>query len=100
MRPFPGPGPARRVSTEGGRLPFWRRDGKELYYLGEGQLMAVSVNGSAKGALGIGMPQSLFKTRGIVVPESDGRRFLILAPLGEAGTPPVSVIVNWVDERQ
>jgi Tol biopolymer transport system component len=100
VRPFPGRGPALRVSTEGGRLPFWRRDGKELYYLGGGQLMAVGVSGAAKGALEIGMPQSLFKTRGIVVPESDGRRFLVLTPLGEVGTPPVSVIVNWVDERK
>lgn len=94
VRPFPGPGPALRVSTEGGRLPFWRRDGKELYYLREGQLMAVPVNGAARGALEIGMPQSLFKAGGIVVPETDGRRFLVLAPLGEVGTPPVTVIVN------
>lgn len=100
VRPFPGPGPAVRVSTEGGRLPFWRRDGKELYYLRQDQLMAVPVNETAKDAVEVGMPQSLFKTRGIVVPESDGRRFLVLAPLGEAGTPPVTVIVNWADERK
>jgi len=100
VRPFPGPGPAQRVSTEGGRLPFWRADGKELYYLREDQLMAVPVNGAAKGALTIGMPQSLFKARGIVVPESDGRRFLVLAPLGEVATPPVTVIVNWEDRQK
>jgi serine/threonine-protein kinase len=100
VRPFPGPGPALRVSTEGGRLLFWRRDGKELYYLREDQLMAVPVNGAAKGTLEIGMPQSLFKTRGIVVQETDGRRVLVLAPLGEVATPPVTVIVNWADEQK
>ena len=100
MRPFPGPGPALRVSTEGGRLPFWRRDGKELYYLREDQLMAVPVNGATRDALEIGMPQSLFKVRGIVVPETDGRRFLVLAPLGEVATPPVTVIVNWEDRQK
>jgi len=100
VRPFPGPGRAQRVSTEGGRLPFWRRDGKELYYLREDQLMAVPVNGAAKGTLAIGMPQSLFKARGIVVPETDGRRFLVLTPLGEVTTPPVTVIINWADEQK
>ncbi|HMD96540.1 MAG TPA: protein kinase [Terriglobia bacterium] len=100
VRPFPGPGPAQRVSTEGGRLPFWRRDGKELYYLREDQLMAVSVNGAAKATLEVGMPQSLFKARGIVVPETDGQRFLALTPLGEVTTPPVTVIVNWAGQEK
>jgi len=100
VRPFPGPGPARRVSTEGGRLPFWRRDGKELYYLQVDQLMAVPVKGAAKAAFEIGMPQSLFKARGIVVPQTDGQRFLVLAPLGEVTTPPVTVIVNWAGQEK
>jgi len=98
VRPFPGPGPALRVSTEGGRLPFWRRDGKELYYLREDQLTTVPVHGAAKGTLEIGMPQLLFKARGIVVPETDGQRFLVLTPLGEVTTPPITVIVNWAGQ--
>jgi Tol biopolymer transport system component len=32
LRPFPGPGAARRVSVLGGTSPGWRRDGRELYY--------------------------------------------------------------------
>ncbi|MFI5381840.1 MAG: protein kinase, partial [Tepidisphaerales bacterium] len=49
VRPFPGPGPAVRVSTGGGQAPFFRRDGKELYYTAQSQLMAVAVGASGKG---------------------------------------------------
>jgi serine/threonine-protein kinase len=31
VRPFPGPGPAQRVSAEGGLAPLWR--GREVYYV-------------------------------------------------------------------
>lgn len=76
VRPFPGPGPAVRVSTEGGQTPFWRHDGKELYYTTEGQLMSVSVGRSGNGALDFGLPKLLFKVKGPVVPQTDGQRFL------------------------
>jgi len=99
-RPFPGPGPPFRMSTGGGDVPFWRRDGKELYYTTEGRLMAVSISGSASGALDIGMPQMLFKVRGTAVPTSDGQRFLVLTPVGEVATPPVTVIVNWASQEK
>jgi hypothetical protein len=100
VRPFPGPGPEVRVSTGGGELPFWRRDGKELYYTNQGQLMAVSFSASTNGALNLGMPQSLFKVHGIAVPTSDGQRFLFLAPLGDVSTPPITVIVNWSGQEK
>jgi serine/threonine protein kinase len=95
VRPFPGPGPAQRVSTGGGKTPFWRHDGKELYYSSDDDLMAVSVGASAKGALEFGLPKSLFKVKGVVVPETDGQRFLYLAPIGDITRPPITVIVNW-----
>jgi hypothetical protein len=94
VKPFPGPGTALRASTGGGRLPYWRRDGTELYYLKEEQLMAVSIH-AANGTLQIGMPQALFKEHGIIVPQTDGQRFLSLTPQGEVSAPPVTVIVNW-----
>ncbi len=101
VRPFPGPGPAMRVSTGGGQAPFWRRDGKELYYrTTDDQLMAVSVGASGKGTLEFGLPQSLFKIKGYIVPESDGQRFLWLLPVGNASQPPVTVIVNWAGQQK
>ncbi len=100
VRPFPGPGAAVRVSTGGGQAPFWRHDGRELYYTSGGQLMAVAVSVSAKGALDVGLPRSLFKVQGAVVPQSDGQRFLALAPIGNDSTPPVTVIVNWAEREK
>jgi serine/threonine protein kinase/Tol biopolymer transport system component len=101
VRPFPGPGPAVRVSTGGGAVPFWRHDGKELFYrTSDDQLMAVSVGASGKGALELGLPQSLFKIKGVVVPESDGRRFLWLLPNGNVSQPPITVIVNWAGQQK
>ena len=101
VRPFPGPGAASRVSIGGGDGPFWRRDGKELYYSSsEGQLMAVPISVSSKGALDVGLPRALFKTPGFVAPDSDGQRFLFLAPLGDTSTPPITVIINWADQEK
>ena len=100
VRPFPGPGSAVRVSTAGGQSPFWRHDGKELYYTTDDQLMAVAVGASAKGALDFGLPKLLFKAKGTVVPESDGQKLLYLMPIDEAGRPPITVIVNWAGQQK
>ena len=100
VRPFPRPGPAVRVSTEGGQTPFWRQDGKELYYTTDGQLMSVSVGGSGTGALDFGLPKLLFKVKGPVVPQTDGRRFLSLTPVGDDSRPPITVIANWAGQQR
>ena len=101
VRPFPGPGPAVRVSTGGGQTPFWRHDGKELFYrTSDDQLMAVSVTVSAKGTLDFGLPQSLFKIKGFIVPESDGQRFLWLLPNGNVSQSPITVVVNWAGQQK
>ena len=98
-RPFPGPGPAVRVSTGGGHLAFWRRDGKELYYVNDDQLMAVSIKESAA-SLDVGLPALLFKAvpRGAFIPQTDGQRFLYLLPQGEVSVPPITVILNWAGQ--
>ncbi|MFZ4621408.1 MAG: protein kinase domain-containing protein, partial [Bacteroidota bacterium] len=48
VRPFPGPGAKWQVSTSGGRTPFWKNNGKEIYYLNGGKIMAAQVNGSGQ----------------------------------------------------
>ena len=62
--------------------------------------MAVSISESSKGVLSVGLPRSLFKTPGFVAPESDGQRFLFLAPVGYTSTPPITVIINWADQEK
>ena len=70
------------VSKEGGEVPLWRRDGKELFYLSStGMAMAVDVQTS--GIFQAGIPKPLFKVpRGIVYWDvtSDGKRFLMPVP--------------------
>src|SRR5262249_13105521 len=44
VRPFPGPGGRRQISTAGGGYPVWSRDGRELLYRDASQrIMVVSV---------------------------------------------------------
>jgi len=95
VRPFRGPGPGVRVSTGGGTSPFWRKDGKELYYRLGDQLIAVSIKLSSNGALELGIPAPLFKAKGSVVVRTDGQRFLFAMTLDDVSTPPITVIVNW-----
>jgi len=89
-----------QVSTSGGSEPFWRADGKELYYRQAQRLMAVPVQIGA--SLTVGAPVELFQvTFGAVTarahyrPTPDGQRFLVLAALGREATKPSSVVLNW-----
>ncbi|MGH9891764.1 MAG: hypothetical protein ACREA0_07245, partial [bacterium] len=99
VQPFQGPGEKRRISAGGGSLPRWRRDGRELFYVGaDNQLMAVPIRlGSSAEP---GTPTALFalETARTVHEEydvsPDGQRFLInsLVP-GSAAAP--TVVLNW-----
>ena len=93
--PFPGPGPAEVVSTAGGALPFWQKDGKELYFRLRDELIAVSIKPSAMGGLELGIPAPLFKANGSAVVQTDGQRFLFAIIRNDVSTPPIKVIVNW-----
>ncbi len=101
VQPFPGVAAAVQVSPTvdcSGRVPpDWRRDGREIYYASpEGMLMAVPI-ASAAGVLTVGTPESLFRLGGAIGPvaSSDGKRFLMLDPVGEITVPPITVVVNW-----
>jgi len=87
-----------QVSTEGGAEPFWRGDGKELFYRAGPRLMAVPVPAGA--TFTAGQPQRLFQARFAVVtvrghyrPAPDGQRFLVLA--SREAIVPASVVLNW-----
>ncbi|MFI5184643.1 MAG: protein kinase [Vicinamibacteria bacterium] len=95
-----------QVSPDGGRQPFWRGDGRELYYLApNAKLMVVPVE---KGpGFTTGTPQALFQARfaplvarGLYRPTPDGQRFLILSPLGRDAMQPATVILNWTSGIQ
>ncbi len=107
VQAFPPSGIKRQLSVVGGSQPRWRRDGKELYYIGsDRKLMAVPVKSLA--ILDAGGPTPLFQTRisSELGPYSvfsyavtgDGGRFLLNEPVGDEASPPISVVLNWMAE--
>jgi dipeptidyl aminopeptidase/acylaminoacyl peptidase len=95
-----GSGGKWQISTDGGMEPFWRGDGKELFYLNGNKLMAVEVNGDGE-SFRPGIPKELFETPPLPAPRrnrynvtSDGKRFL-LNVLAEEQTSSFTVVSNW-----
>jgi dipeptidyl aminopeptidase/acylaminoacyl peptidase len=91
-----------RVSLNAGRMPRWRGDGKEIFFVSfDGDLMAADIK------LGdpvlVGKPHKLFHfdsrssqevvTNGYDVTR-DGQQFLIVSPLEELNSP-ITVVLNW-----
>ena len=102
------PRPRWLVSTQGGRLPRWRGDGKELYYLAADNrtVMAVDIRPSADG-IQAGTPQRLFSsstalaggyTRISYEVTADGQRFLVQEPT-QLQSSPLDVVVNWLPAK-
>jgi len=92
------------ISTTGGNMPVWRKDGSELFFIaGDGQMMVsfVKTRGSE---FEFSTPKALFKTNTLSVSgntahefevSSDGQRFLIGTLVGDTKVPPPTVILNW-----
>jgi eukaryotic-like serine/threonine-protein kinase len=106
VQSFPVPGRTRQISTEGGAMPRWRRDGGELFYLAANQFItAVPVKNKTSLELGPAVP--LFKTRLVVqgsesvgLPTTydvapDGQRFVLRYPPTDP-EPPITVVLNWM----
>jgi hypothetical protein len=90
------------VSTAGGDFALWRRDGKEMFFLGpDNMMMAARVNG-AGAAFDVGDVKPLFRLPTMsgnsnyqYAVTGDGQRFVIAALVEQSTAEPVSVIVNW-----
>ena len=102
-QPYPATGALWQVSTDGGSMPRWRGDGRELFYRADdGRLMAVAVNRGATDSFEHGTPEPLFESVPPVPgnidaftyqPSRDGQRFLVA--LAAADARPIAVVVNW-----
>jgi len=101
VAPFPGPGGKWQISTAGGNLTRWRRDGSEIFYLGlDAKLMVAAVNGRGSD-FQVGAVKALFEVRpvlGLRYPYAvspDGQRFLINSLPAEGDAAPITVVLNW-----
>lgn len=89
-----------QISSAGGAKPRWRRDGKELYYLGNsGKMMAVAVKSTAT-TFEPGVPVPLFDTSTAgftpfdVAPDG---RFLINTIEESKAASSITVVLNWTE---
>jgi serine/threonine-protein kinase len=106
VRPYPGPGAARMVSSDTGVSPKWSRDGKEIFFLSRGRLMAAPVRTHPE--FSAEPPKELFP-----IPEDiettwrfydvtpDGKRFVMIRkdPF-ELRPLELVMIPNWVAELE
>jgi eukaryotic-like serine/threonine-protein kinase len=94
---FDNPREKWRISTAGGSQPRWRRDGKELFYVGpDNNLMAAPIRLGQN--IDSGTPLKLFQvdlTVYDVMP--DGQRFLISTTKGTQVLPFI-VTLNWTSD--
>jgi serine/threonine protein kinase len=98
---FPSGAGKWQVSTNGGNEPVWRRDGKELYYLGiDDKLIAAEIT-EQKDSLVVGAVRPLFQAHPVLSANlaydvsPDGKRFLINSLINESASEPITLVVNW-----
>jgi eukaryotic-like serine/threonine-protein kinase len=98
--PFPDLREKVRVSTGGARAVRWRRNGRELFYLGLNRLMAAEVNGQGA-KFQVGTVRPLFQpalASGVIEPydvSHDGQQFLVITPAETQESSVITVVVNW-----
>jgi Tol biopolymer transport system component len=104
VRSFPAGARKWTVSTSGAAQPRWRRDGREIFYVEGGSLVAVPVRTEPEFAAGT--PVRLFAhaaftrwTDANYDVSSDGQRVLVAESLGGRGRPrKIQVVQNWFAE--
>ena len=108
VRPFPGSGGKRQVSTGGGSEPRWSPSGKELFFRAGDKMMAADV--VTQPGFSAGTPRLLFQGQ-FVAPSTplgtsdfspDGQRILMMqAQSAESQAAPatqINVVQNWFEE--
>ena len=107
VRTFPASGGKWQISNSGGSQPWWRSDGKELYYLSnDGKLMAVEVKpggnfeASAPRALFDLAPARALGGASSYAVTAAGDRFLFVTAREEAASLQFTVVTNWTAEAK
>jgi len=100
VQPFPPMGAKWQISSNGGRQPMWRRDGRELFFVNDAhQFYGVDIRAGT--TFEYGTPRVLFNmranvtdTRNSYVVSADGQRFLVNMLLNAAPSP-INLVLNW-----
>jgi len=108
LQAFPRGGSRVLVSREGGDLPVWNPNGKELFFLDpDHMLMSVEINSYDAGTIKPGTPKPLFRCpastrRGILAYDisHDGKRFLFALDMPVPGSENLTVLLNWMGEAK
>jgi len=106
VQPFPGPGGKWQVSTDGGTMPVWAHNGRELFYLNSDKVMSVGVVAHPDFSASVprtiaDAPQNM--TSSIVNADydvsPDGQRFLFVrANVENRASDEARVVLNWTEE--
>jgi Tol biopolymer transport system component len=92
-----------QISSTGGTQPWWRGDGREIFYLGPDQAL-MSVGVQAGDSFESGAPTALFRASfPMLIPAywsnycvtPDGQRFLVSELVTETASTPINVVLNW-----
>ena len=98
VQTFPGKESKWQISAEGGTRPVWRRDGRELFYIGTDNKMMVAGVRSGPG-FEHSAPKALFDVKtartALYDVTRDGQQFLMLSPGEPEANAPMTVVVNW-----
>ena len=106
LRPFPGPGERTQVSSHGcNGEAFWRRDGKELYFMSiDSRVTAVEVSGSGSGVK-VGKPREIIdaRSRGIMFVRGitpDNQRLLGVYDPSDTRPADLTLVTGWTADAR
>jgi eukaryotic-like serine/threonine-protein kinase len=101
LAPLAMPTMKQQVSTGGGAPAVWRRDGREVFYLGNGRsVMAVAMSSGDRSVPG--KPELLFTAPNAAGPfavTNDGQRFLLVLRNHPADRGAITMLLNWAAAR-
>src|SRR4029434_5266997 len=101
VTPLPKGESKRQVSQQGGIMPKWRGDGREIFYLSQDHRTVFAAEVAAtEESFRVTRTSTLFATRpitGMGYPydvSADGERFLFVTTSGESSSP-LTLVTNW-----
>jgi eukaryotic-like serine/threonine-protein kinase len=106
VTPFPKRESNWQVSRQGGIMPKWRGDGREIFYLTRDHRTVFAAEvAPTEESFRVTRTSTLFTTRPITGTgypydvSADGERFLFVTTLGETSSP-LTLVTNWAAEHK